>query len=94
MVQKMLITLEIDDSALDAAQAKADKLIATLKEAERLMTPAVPEPSDVCELWLAAFEKGLIDMPPPEGGNPLRDEAERQFAQKFVQRMFQSSSRN
>lgn len=36
MVQKILLTLEIDDSALDAAQAKADKLIATLREAKAL----------------------------------------------------------
>ena len=34
MVQKILLQMEIDDAALDAAQAKADKLIATLKEAE------------------------------------------------------------
>ncbi len=36
MVQKILLTLEIDDAALDAAQAKADKLIATLREAEEI----------------------------------------------------------
>ena len=37
MVQKILLQLEIDDAALDAAQAKADKLIATLKEAQERM---------------------------------------------------------
>lgn len=51
MVQKILLTMEIDDSAidktqaktdkltatLDAAQAKGDKLVATLKEAEEIM---------------------------------------------------------
>lgn len=41
MVQKILLTVEIDDSALDSAQAKADKLIATLAEIEqRLAKPA------------------------------------------------------
>ena len=37
VVQKILLQLEIDDAALDAAQAKADKLIATLKEAQERM---------------------------------------------------------
>lgn len=37
MVQKIMLALEINDDALDAAQAKADKLVETLREAERLM---------------------------------------------------------
>ena len=37
MVQKILLQMEIDDAQLDAAQAKADKLIASLKEAEDRM---------------------------------------------------------
>lgn len=36
MVQKILLQLEIDDASLDTAQAKADKLVATLKEAEEI----------------------------------------------------------
>lgn len=32
MTQKILLTLEIDDAALDAAQAKADKLEFTLEK--------------------------------------------------------------
>lgn len=34
MTKKILTTLEIDDANLDAAQAKADKLLATLTEIE------------------------------------------------------------
>ena len=37
MVQRISLKLEIDDSELDAAQAKADKLVATLKEAQERM---------------------------------------------------------
>lgn len=37
MIQKMSLKLEIDDAELDAVQAKADKLIATLKEAQERM---------------------------------------------------------
>lgn len=37
MVQRISLKLEIDDSELDAAQAKADKLVATLKEAQDRM---------------------------------------------------------
>ena len=37
MVQKFLLTPEINDKVLDKAQAKANKLVETLREAERLM---------------------------------------------------------
>ena len=37
MVQKILVTLEIDDTALDVAQIKANQLVATLCEAEERM---------------------------------------------------------
>ena len=108
MTQKILLTLEIDDAALDAAQAKADKLVATLKEAEALacaLENAVAIDVDDFADRIAAA-KTLTQEKPPEGGkehvspdsyrehphawNPtLYAEAERQFAQKFVQRMFQ-----
>ncbi len=38
MIQKIMFALEINDTALDQAQAKADKLVETLREAEHLMT--------------------------------------------------------
>ena len=38
MVQKILLQFEIDDSQLDQAQAKVDKLISSLERAEALMT--------------------------------------------------------
>lgn len=38
MVNKIMIALEVNDSALDAAQAKADKLVETLERAEALMS--------------------------------------------------------
>lgn len=64
MTQKILLTIEIDDAALDAAQAKADKLIATLKEAEdrteRLKALFIEMGELMAEV--AAQEK------PPEGG--------------------------
>lgn len=70
----MVIKLEIDDAALDAAQAKAEKLIATLKEAEdrteRLKALFIEMGELMAEV--ATQEK------PPEGGNVLCDEAERQ----------------
>lgn len=37
MVQRISLKLEIDDAELDAAQAKTDKLVATIKEAEERM---------------------------------------------------------
>lgn len=37
MVQKILWQLEIDDANLDASQAKVDKFVATLKEAQDRM---------------------------------------------------------
>lgn len=65
----MVIKLEIDDAALNAAQAKADKLIATLKEAgdrtERLKELFIEMGELMAEV--AAQEK------PPEGGNPIDD---------------------
>lgn len=94
----MVIKLEIDDAALNAAQAKADKLIATLKEAgdrtERLKELFIEMGELMAEV--AAQEK------PPEGGkehvspdsyrehphawNPtLYAEAERQLAQRMFQ---------
>lgn len=90
----MVLKLEIDDAALDAAQAKAEKLIATLKEEEALaygLENAVAIDCDDFADRLAAV-KALAQEKPPEGGNPLSDEAERQLAQKFVQRMFKPES--
>ena len=49
MIQKMLVTLEIDDSALDAAQAKADKLELTLKKIQEridMLAGVEPQSSD------------------------------------------------
>lgn len=71
MVQRILLTLEIDDSALDTAQAKADKLIATLKEAEGLMAKRTQvnqqaQDGNFRDLWQEAFDKGLVAIPPPE----------------------------
>ena len=79
MIQKILLTIEIDDSALDQAQAKADKLIATIKEAEELMTklnrfynPVFDEMPDIPD-W-DAFTRSLsaplreLKEKPPEGG--------------------------
>ena len=108
MTQKILLTLEIDDAALDTAQAKADKLIATLKEAEALacaLENAVAIDCDDFADRLAAA-KTLAQEKPPEGGKDFVSpdsyrehphawdatpyaEAQRQFAQKFAQRMFQ-----
>lgn len=73
MTQKILLTLEIDDSALDAAQAKADKLVATLKEAEALtcaLENAVAIDHDNFAERLAAV-KALANEKPPEGGLPI-----------------------
>lgn len=57
MIQKIMLALEINDEALDKAQAKADKLIATLQQAETLQTkldgaiPATKEkPSELDDL--------------------------------------------
>lgn len=71
MVQKILLTLEIDDAALDAAQAKADKLIATLKEAEALTHALENAVAIDCADFadrLAAV-RALAKEKPPEGGN-------------------------
>ena len=66
MVQKILLTLEIDDAALDAAQAKADKLIATLKQAEAL-TEALNKNRD-CDDFAdrLATVKALAKEKPPD----------------------------
>ena len=70
MVQKMLITLEIDDGALDAAQAKADKLIATLKEAEERIA-SVNKKLAVAE-WTHIQATNLAKEKPPEGGKTCK----------------------
>ena len=36
MTQKIILQLEIDDNQLDQAQAKVDKLVATLKQVDEL----------------------------------------------------------
>lgn len=36
MTQKIILQLEIDDSQLDQAQAKVDKLVASLKQVDEL----------------------------------------------------------
>ena len=52
MTEKISLTLDIDDSQLDAAQAKAVKLVETLREAERLIAKLdkceIPPSSDSC----------------------------------------------
>lgn len=37
MTSELSFTIKIDDSQLNAAQAKADKLVETLKQAEKLL---------------------------------------------------------
>ena len=88
MTQKILLTLEIDDAALDAAQAKADKLEFTLNKIQvRLdmlagVDPKTPEDEAQRKIirWLDGLDKivSQAQEKPPEGGNPLSDEAERQ----------------
>lgn len=81
MTQKILLTLEIDDAALDAAQAKADKLEFTLKKIQTRLDmlagvdAKTPEEEarrkiirwrdDLYKIILQAQEK------PPEGGNSI-----------------------
>ena len=57
MIQKIMLALEINDEALDKAQAKVDKLIATLQQAETLqakLSGAIPatkeKPSELDDL--------------------------------------------
>lgn len=71
MTQKILLTLEIDDAALGAAQAKADKLIATLKEAETLAYALENAVAIDCDDFAdrIAAAKILAQEKPPEGGN-------------------------
>ena len=48
MTQKIILTIEIDDSQLDAAQAKVDKLIASLERLQCLKaTLLAPDGSKV-----------------------------------------------
>ena len=48
MTQKMTLTIEIDDSQLDKAQAKVDKLIASLERLQCLKAKLVaPDGSEV-----------------------------------------------
>lgn len=54
MTQKMLLTIELDDAALDTAQAKADKLIATIKEAEERMERLQTCPKETHALFAEA----------------------------------------
>lgn len=72
MVQKILLTLEIDDSALDAAQAKADKPIATLKQAEVLtdaLENAVAIDCDDFADRLATVKALAKEKPPDTAGS-------------------------
>ena len=79
MTQKILLTPETDDSQLDQAQTRVDKLVATLKEAEELITklvrfhnPVFDEAFDIPD-W-DAFKRSLSEPSkwekekPPEGG--------------------------
>ena len=76
MTQKILLTIEIDDSQLDKAQAKVDKLIESLEYAEGLMdeigifaNPPVEIPDwNTFKCNLPAKEK------PPEGGERNQNE--------------------
>lgn len=79
MVQKISLTLEIDDSALDAAQAKADKLIATLKEAEALTDALENAVAIDCDDFAErlATVKALAKEKPPEGGKSTDEMAAR-----------------
>lgn len=71
MVQKVLLQIEIDDANLDAAQVKADKLVATLNKAEEIAARLTAKEktlskADIGKLWKEAYEKGLVAIPPPE----------------------------
>lgn len=48
MTQKMILTIEIDDRQLDAAQAKVDKLIASLERLQELKAKLLaPDGSEI-----------------------------------------------
>ena len=53
MIQKIMLALEINDEALDKAQAKVDKLIATLQQAEALQAKLkeTTDRNDTEQLW-------------------------------------------
>lgn len=79
MVQKIPLTLEIDDAALDAAQAKADKLEFTLQKIQTRLDmlagvdPKTPEDEARRKIirWRDGLDKIISQAKekPPEGGN-------------------------
>lgn len=81
MTQKILLTLEIDDAALDAAQTKADKLEFTLENIQTRLDmlagvdPKTPE--DEARRKIIRWRDGLAKIvlqaqeKPPEGGNSI-----------------------
>lgn len=81
MTQKILLTIEIDDAALDAAQAKADKLEFTLKKIQtRLDMLAEVDPKTLEDEaqrkiihWINGLDKIILQAQekPPEGGNSI-----------------------
>lgn len=68
MIQKIMLALEINDDALDQAQAKADKLVETLREAEHLMTKlnnlAEQRGRDTNNSWWKNFRPNEITCSP------------------------------
>ena len=67
MIQKIMLALEINDEALDKAQAKADKLVATLQQAEALQAkldgaiPTTKETPLTDDELLQAYLRGLFN---------------------------------
>lgn len=69
MVQKVLLQIEIDDANLDAAQVKADKLVATLNKAEEIAArlAAKEKPPESGKTCKGAGNVEVKDWTPPDG---------------------------